>query len=252
MRLRWWESAVLAVLLLVAAVFFAAGSWVSGLVLLCVALFGGASRASVVERNVAGFYASTRGLLILTRAAALFVLYGIIIYGFFVMEREHWIRERKGLVAFYACAALAAFLIRDVYRYGNEAIDYLFGGDQEEAVAKQLDPLREQGWVVIHNLVRDDGGGNVDHFVRGPMGAFTVETKSGRHRVADRGQAISNAFWAKKRFGERWVDPILCVGTDPPAAPENIRHGKSDLWVMSKEQLRPWLLARSSRFREQI
>ena len=112
-------------------------------------------------------YASTRGLLILTRAAALFVLYGVIVYGFFVMEHEHWTRERKGLVAFYACAALAVFLIRDVY-YGNEALNHLFGGDQEEAVAHQLDPLREQGWVVIHNLVRDDGGGNVDHFLRGP------------------------------------------------------------------------------------
>jgi hypothetical protein len=144
------------------------------------------------------------------------VLYGIISYGFFVMEREHWICDRKGLVACYACAALAAFLIRDVYRYGKETIDYLFGGDEEEAVAKQLDPLREQAWVVIHDLVRDDGG-NIDHFVRGPTGAYTVETKSGRHRVADRGQAISNAIWAKKRFGERWLIRFsVSVPTHPP------------------------------------
>jgi hypothetical protein len=242
MRLRWWECALLLLPLVLAALFFAAGLWVGGVVLVCLSVFVATSRAQIVERNVAGFHAQMRGRLITVRVFALLAIYGLLIYGFFVMAHEHWTRDRRGLVAFYASAGLALFLLRDIHRYGNDAVNYLIGGEEEEAVAVELDRLRDDGWLVLHNVLRV-GGGNVDHFLKGPYGAYVVETKSGRHRVADRGQTISNAIWAKRQFGERWVIPILCVGTEPPAEPQNIRHGKSDMWVMGKKQLRHWLLA---------
>jgi hypothetical protein len=47
-----------------------------------------------------------------------------------------------------------------------------------------------------HDVPRP-GRGNVDHFVAGWSSAFVIETKSGKRRGADRGQAISNAIWAK-------------------------------------------------------
>ena len=89
-------------------------------------------------------------------------------------------------------------------------------------------PLRKDGWVVVHNVLRDDVGGNVDHFVSSPTRkAFAIETKSGRLRAADRGQAISNAIWAKDKFGVRFVTAVICVGTDRPVEPTLVKHGNA-------------------------
>jgi hypothetical protein len=81
--------------------------------------------------------------------------------------------------------------------------------------------------------VRKDGGGNVDHFVSGPTGAFAIETKRGANRAAARNQAISNAVWAKDKFGSRWVTAILCVGTEPPPQPVRQSHA----WVLGTADL---------------
>jgi hypothetical protein len=242
MRLRWWEGALLVLPLLLIALFFAARQWAPAAVLCGLTLFGVASRAQLVERNVAGFYARQRGRLLLLRATALLIVYLVIVYGFWVMHRQHWTRDTHGIVAFYASGALAAFLIRDIWRLGNEGERWIIGGEAEEAVAAELDTLRDEGWVVLHNVLRETGG-NVDHFLSGPKGAFVIETKSGKYRPVDRGQTINNAVWMKRRFGVRWVTPILCVGTDPPTEPMLVRHGNATMWVMGRSQLRAWLAA---------
>jgi hypothetical protein len=84
------------------------------------------------------------------------------------MRHERWTSDRRRTVAFFACAALASYLVRDVWRYSNEASDWTTGSEAEDWVAVELEPLREHGLTVVHNLKRDDGG-NVDHVVRGPL-----------------------------------------------------------------------------------
>ena len=96
--------------------------------------------------------------------------------------------------------------------------------------------LRAEGWSIAHDLPRDSGG-NVDHFVTGPRGAFAIETKKGRNRAGARGQAASNAAWAKEKFGERWVNAILCVGTDSPPQPTK----QGYVWVVGVADLVPLL-----------
>jgi Nuclease-related domain len=245
-RLRWWEIAGLALPLLAAGLFYASGHWVGGTVVVSAVIFVAASRARIIERNIAGFHARMRGTLLLLRAIALFSVYVLLVYGWFVMRSEHWTRDRHGLVAFYATAGLAIFLVRDIRQLGNEADRWLRGGETEEAVAAELDPLREEGWVAVHNVVRDDGGGNVDHFVSSPDGvAFAIETKAGRLRAADRGQAISNAIWAKEKFGARFVTAVVCVGTDAPEEPLLVRHGNATVWILGRSQLGGLLRSRA-------
>jgi len=128
-------------------------------------------------------------------------------------------------------------------RLGDRAENYIAGGDAEEAVGAQLRPLRDEGWVVVDNVVRDDGGGNVDHFASAPGGrtAYAIETKSGKTRAADRGQAISNAIWAKNKFGARYVTAVLCVGKDAPEEPTQVPHGRSTVWLIGRADLARWL-----------
>jgi len=236
LRIRWWEGAILIVAGTLALLFFIGESWVPGLVLTALSTLGFAWRAEIPERNEAGGYARTRSVLLSVQWLAIFALYILIVVGFFVMWLEHWTRDRHGKVAFYALAGLAFFLVRECNRLASESNDWWNGSDMERQVGNLLDELRGEGWSVAHDLPKDRGG-NIDHYVRGPGGAFAIETKSGRDRAGARGQAVSNAVWAQKKFGERWVTGILCVATDPPAKPT--KHGHC--WVVGTADLLPLL-----------
>jgi hypothetical protein len=231
-RVRSWEGLLLCLPGGLGVFFVISGQVAAGLVLAAVVLMLAVSRAQIQERNVAGGYARARAFLLLGKWAALLVIYGVVVWLFFVMHDEHWTGDRHGFVAFWALLGFSLFLAREVYRVGEEAINWLLGSDMEREVARVLDPLRAEGWLITHDM-RKDFGGNVDHFLTGPNGAFAIETKRGRPRVSDRGQAISNAIWAKRKFGLHVVTAILCVGTDPPPAPT--QHGP--VWVLGKEHL---------------
>lgn len=49
------------------------------------------------------------------------------------------------------------------------------GAEGERATAKVLEPLRGEGWRMVHNV--DTGRGNRDHVVVGPGGLFLLDTK---------------------------------------------------------------------------
>ena len=93
----------------------------------------------------------------------------------------------------------------------------------------------------------DRSGLNPDHplvetiyaFIDEKLGPLLagLETKRGRDRAGSRGQAVSNAVWAKEKFGERWVTAILCVGTDPPPLPAK----QGYVWVVGVTDLVPLL-----------
>jgi hypothetical protein len=231
-RLRWWEIVLLVPFALLSLLFVLAGQLIALAVLVAVIAVAVTSRASIVEQNRAGGYARTRGWLDYMRGAALFVIYGTIVYFLFVARREHWSHDTRGTVAVWAMGGLAFYLARDVLRLGEGANRWFLGGEMEREVARLLEPLRDEGWTVTHDIKKDRGG-NVDHFISGPNGAYVIETKRGRARAAARNQVIRDAVWAKEKFGVRWVTGVLCVGTDPPAQPA--QHGYA--WVVGTEQL---------------
>jgi nuclease-like protein len=235
-RLRWWETALLIPFGLLGVLFLLAGHLSALIVLVAVGVVALTSRATILERNRPGGYARTRGWLTYIHVCALFAIYGTIVYFFFEARREHWSHDVRGIVAVWAMAGLAFYLVRDILRLAEGANRWLLGSDMEREVARRLDPLREKGWIVTHDIKKDRGG-NVDHFVSGPNGAYVIETKRGSARAADRNQAIWNAVWAKEKFGLRWVTAVLCVGTDPPAEPLQQGHA----WVVGANDLGEFL-----------
>jgi hypothetical protein len=239
-RLKWWETALLLPFTLLGVLFALAGDVLALVVFIALVAVLVSARATIVERNRAGGYARTRGWLEYGRALALLAIYCTIVYFFFVARREHWSHDTRGTVAIWAMAGLAFYLARDVYRLGEVANRWLLGGDMERDVEALLEPLRAEGWIVTHDIKKDRGG-NVDHFVSGPHGAYAIETKRGSARAADRNQAIWNAVWAKEKFGLRWVTAVLCVGSDPPSQPLQQGHA----WVVGPDQLVDFLRGRS-------
>jgi hypothetical protein len=239
MTLRWWEWLTGVTFALLGLLLLLSGAIAGGVTLLAFALVGAASRAQIVEREVAGGHARPRALLGLVATATLFIVYLTVIAFFVIAANEHWSHDARGQVAIYALIGLEVLLFVEMRRRGDDALNWLSGSEAERIVGRELEPLRAEGWQIVHNLKKDRGG-NIDHLVWSNRGAYAIETKSGRLHRSHLGQAKANAAWAKNKFGARWVEPVICLGREPPPEPQ-LDHG---IWIVSPEQLRPWLQTR--------
>jgi hypothetical protein len=235
-ELSWWELALCLPLVLLVTFFVLARAFVAAVVLTALIAVMFSWRAEIVERNVAGGYARLRGWLLVTQWVAMAALYLVVMGILIVANIDHWTRTRAGTVAVYACGGLIFFLAREMMRRGDEAINYLVGGEAEVKVAEVLNSQRELGWDVIHDI-KKDWGGNLDHLVLAPNAAFAIETKSGGESGRARGQALANAAWAKEKYARRWVNAVLCVLTDPPSGPKKV----GQAWVVGIGDLLPLL-----------
>lgn len=65
------------------------------------------------------------------------------------------------------------------------------GADGEKATAKALRPLFRAGWVVVHDVDRGHGRGNVDHILVGPAGIFVLDSKRLRGLCSVEGGVLS-------------------------------------------------------------
>ena len=73
-------------------------------------------------------------------------------------------------------APVKAFLGR-LFGIKTEERAWRIGADGEEEVARQLARLGG-GWKVIHSIVLNDNGTDIDHVVIGPGGVYTLNTKN--------------------------------------------------------------------------
>lgn len=64
------------------------------------------------------------------------------------------------------------------------------GAEGERKTASYLEPLRAEGYVILHDRKVTGYGGNLDHFVIGPTGLWAIETKSLRGKVEIRGDTL--------------------------------------------------------------
>lgn len=51
------------------------------------------------------------------------------------------------------------------------------GADAEETVGSRLDRLNQTEWLVLHDIIRNEQGTNIDHLVVGSAGVFSLNTK---------------------------------------------------------------------------
>jgi hypothetical protein len=244
MRIHVWEVVAALGAALLALLFLYVGDVFGGGVLLALVAFAVAVRTRPRDEAVAGSFALSRGALAIAQAAALFVLYGLAVAAMFVAAVERWSSDTKGKVAVYALMGVMVLLLREIRRRGDEGFDWIAGGRAEQRVAQELDPLRALGWTVVHNVLKERGG-NVDHIVWGPRGAYAIETKSGNFHRSQLGQAKANAAWSKEKFGARWVEPVISA-----AGADELPRQQSGVWIVAPDQLRVWLLDRPLRATE--
>ncbi|MFE7105615.1 nuclease-related domain-containing protein [Streptomyces sp. NPDC057575] len=73
---------------------------------------------------------------------------------------------------------------------GQEAGRYAVAAEAEQRTAERIDPLRREGWVVLHDLALPTGRANIDHLAISPTGVVIMpDTKrwTARYRVRTSG-----------------------------------------------------------------
>jgi hypothetical protein len=240
-KFQIWEIGVAVGALLLAGLLFAAGGVVQGVAFVLFAAVWVIARVDVIaDVTSAGRAARFRARLGIARFVVLVIVYFAATAGLFVVAFSDEKSTTVGQIAAFALCGLTALLFLELRRTDDDTINWLKGSKAEENVGGELDKLREEGWMVIHGLP-NDWGGDVDHIVCGPRGAYSIETKSGRFRRPDRHQATRNAVWVKKKLGVPWVTGVLCVGEDiPPTKHEYI-------WVMGHGYILDWIRAQRER-----
>jgi hypothetical protein len=234
MRIRPWEIAVGVSAFLLGTTFLLGASSVIGIGVVCATAIWLVSRVSVTERHDApGHYARTRGRLGLVKLVLVFGVYALVVVAFWML-RGDVSQTRSGAIAIVALTGFAFLLIRELQEAGDDALNWLIGGRAERTVGRRLDELRADGWLVLHGYKKDRGG-DIDHVVCGPGGAFAIETKSYGYRRRDVGQTAANAAWLKERLGVRWATGVLCVAGDHPT------QKVQTVWVMDADSLCGWI-----------
>jgi hypothetical protein len=138
-------------------------------------------------------------------------------------------------------ASWLAIVYRDeIFRRGDRAGNYVTGLRSERFVQQELAALERRHFV--RHDVSLPFGGNIDHVVCGPTGAFAIETKTRRYVKVDLPLARRRALWLSKRLEGHWVTPVICL-VDSDRRP--FQHDR--VWVVGVVELREWLEARRDR-----
>ena len=242
MSIRLWELVAAVFVLLYAALQFSVGGIGVSIGIVAGTVIWLTTRVTILESDGrAGGYGRRTAWQSYLRVAFLYVAFiatvGVLVEAWLA----HWQRTTQGDVAVVALLAIELLLAREIVPGLEEAINRRKGYRTEEAVGAELKPLSDLGWLVTHDWKKPRGG-NVDHIVCGPGGAFAIETKSSRFRWRSLSQAAGNAAEIKKTLGVRWVQGVLCVD-DPEQAPTK----RDPVWVVSRQEIRQWLLAQHNK-----
>lgn len=237
MRVKRWELALSLVGLAFASIFVFSNVWGLGVALVCVDVLWLLTRLEIVEKQGGpGRYATLRGRLGAVRLFFIFVIYAAVIYGLYIVHHDISGKTRVALIADFGLAGFAFMLLGELQRSGDDTLNWLFGARAERKVGLPLNLFADRGWLVMHGYKKDRGG-DIDHILCGPNGAYVVETKSYGFRGRDIRQAALNAWWLRQKLGVPWVTGVLCVDDDRP--PEQ----RDRVWVVSHHDLVSWLEA---------
>jgi hypothetical protein len=236
MRLVVWRLALTVLGVLLGVLYLLVGAWFVGFSVIGGTIFFALLSVRVEESERPGWTTIVKGRVRLAQGLTLWLIAMAGAATAAIGSLHGWAHDARGQTAIFALFAMTLAVGFESSRFADEAMDWIFGGEFEVRVGDELAALPSD-WVVVANLMKDRGG-NVDYVVCGPRGAYVIEAKSGHFAGRAAGQAEANARFIRFKLRRTWVVPVVCV--KEPCAPTK----KGHVWVMSREHLRAWLLAR--------
>jgi hypothetical protein len=138
--------------------------------------------------------------------------------------------------ALFVASTVAAIimLLRFLNRRRNDLLGYL----GERAVAEHLEPLRESGFRIFHDVPCEGRrkNFNIDHVVVGPTGVAAIEVKTRRKRKGREGYKDYEVTYDGKRLTWPWGED-RCGFDQVVAQADWLRefiHGRTGLYVDPK------------------
>lgn len=178
MRVKPWEAGISCIGLAVALIFVFSNVWGLGVALVSADALWLLTRVEIRERHTQpGRYATLRGRLGVTRLGFILVIYAAVFYALLIVRSDLSSNARVAVIANFALAGLAFMLLGELKRSGDDAFNWLNGARAERRIGAELRQLADAGWLVLHGY-KKDWGGDIDHVLCGPTGAYIVETKS--------------------------------------------------------------------------
>ena len=116
------------------------------------------------------------------------------------------------------------------------AVRFRLGWAAEKSVGDELNLLRSDGFVVMHDIPQA-GEGNIDHIVSGPTGIYLIETKARSYREEALGKARRQAAKLHDELGT-WVTPVICIDQRPR---KPFRHDR--VWIVPRAHVLEWIRA---------
>ena len=110
------------------------------------------------------------------------------------------------------------------------SVPWLKGANAEAAVGAELNELRRDGYLVVHDVMFG-GEGNLDHLVSGPNGVCLVETKFKRYQMHELTKVKRQAARVHDVLGH-WVTPVICAGVR-----EKKPYKHRGVWIAGRGQL---------------
>jgi hypothetical protein len=133
-------------------------------------------------------------------------------------------------------AFLAAVFAAKPYadRYADRHLRLLGGAVAERQIGEMLNGLRQEGWVVIHDIEQPSEG-NIDHIASGSTGVYVIETKSRRYLDSHLRRTMRQAMRLHDELGV-FVTPVVCL-----YAREGKPFKTRGVWVVPGRELIQWL-----------
>jgi hypothetical protein len=146
----------------------------------------------------------------------------------------------RTLIAGVALLAAVAVLKVIGERKVELAVRWRRGWAAEKSVGNELNRLRRDGFVVMHD-VPQRGEGNIDHIVSGPTGAYLIETKARGYQADQLLKARRQAAKLQVELGT-WVTPVICLD-NRDAKP--FRHER--VWIVPRQHILDWIRKQTNR-----
>jgi hypothetical protein len=169
----------------------------------------------------------SRGVLFLVAALALTSLVSLLLA----------VSPARTLLGCLAVLAVVALLKVVGDRKVDMAVRWRKGWAAEKSVGEELNRLRSNGFVVMHD-VPQRGEVNIDHIVSGPTGVYLIETKARSYQDNQLLKARRQAAKLHFELGA-WVTPVICLDNRDGTP---FRHDR--VWIVPRQHIIDWIRAR--------
>lgn len=150
------------------------------------------------------------------------------------------VSKRATVLSSVLIIAIAVLLKLKADRAVDKAMPWRWGAKAEKEVGAVLNELRNEGFVVMHDI-EQCGEGNIDHLVSGPTGVYLIETKSHRYAEGAPLKAKRQAAKVHDSLGV-WVTPVICVHRRRKPAFQ-----AQGVWVLPQREVLDWIRKQRNR-----